>query len=545
MAVWLEQLRQFFVLASALQGRSTLPNHRPVRVIEFRSAAEYSAFQPRPTADAFFVGDGSFDYIVMPRSGAAEFQVAAHEYAHVILHSLSVQLPPWFAEGLAELFSTVRISGNGCFLGGDLSMRSLTLRQTPWIPLPKLLGLTVNASAQLDRHQTDIFYAESWALTQMLAFSAAYQAHFRELWSALSSGTVDGNAISALYGKSLGAIAADLRVWAAAPKTSIPLPGVPVADRELRVSSLPNFESRLIMADLLLICSDLNRAEAAYQALAKERPDDPRAAAALGNIALKRGDATTAREHWERAMQLGIKDAALCYRYAVSAENAGLPAEDMMAALQRAIELDPDFDDARYRLGLAECNRGAYQAAIEQLRAIHSVPAGRAYGYWSAMASALTAIDQREQARQAAETALRYASNRNEHDAALRLAYVAQTDLTVQFARDANGNAQVVTARKPHGSNDWNPFIEPSDRIRSLTGRIRAVECVAGQITGFRIEGTSAAVRVALPDPSHVLISGGTAEFVCGSEDGRTVVIQYAASDKPGRDGVLRGLQFQ
>ena len=104
----------------------------------------------------------------------------------------------------------------------------------------------------------------------------------------------------------------------------------------------------------------------------------------------------------------------------------------------------------------------------------------------------------------------------------------------------------MVTTRKPHGSTGWNPFIELGDQIRTVTGRIRMVECTAGAITGFEIGDILGTVRVSLPDPSHVLIEGGKPEFYCGAEDGREVTIQYAAKRaQDGTNGILRGMRFE
>ena len=102
--LWLEQLRAFFVRTSAAQAGPDLESHRPVRVIGFQSAKEYAAFRLQPAADAYFVGGEAIDYIVMPRLGPEEFGVAAHEYAHLVLHSLRLRLAPWLAEGVAEFF---------------------------------------------------------------------------------------------------------------------------------------------------------------------------------------------------------------------------------------------------------------------------------------------------------------------------------------------------------------------------------------------------------------------------------------------------------
>jgi hypothetical protein len=544
--LWFEQLRAFFVRASAAQAGRDLETHGPVRVIGFQSVKEYAAFRLQPAADAYFVGGDAMDYIVMPRLGPEEFGVAAHEYAHLVLHSLRLRPPPWLAEGVAEFFSTVRIGEKGGWIGGDLPMRTQTLRQRPWIPLAQLLALPANSPLRADRNAADVFYAESWALTQMLIFSPAYAPRFSQLWDAVQSGASDAEMLAYIYAKPLSAITADLRDWIQRPKSGVPLPGIPNVIQHVQVSELTGFESRLMMADLLLACADLDRARTAYSVLASERPEDARVAAALGNIALREEDRSTGREQWKRAMQLGIRDATLYYRYAILAEDANVPASDIESALRRAIELRSDFDDARYKLGLLESNRGHYAAALEQFRAMRSVPKERAYGYWTALASALTETDQREEAKEAAGNAMHYATNADERASASRLAYAAETDLTVQVSHDANGNLQMVTARKPHGSGDWNPFIEPGDHIVSVEGQIRKVECRAGKITGFRVATGSTAVEIALPDPSRVLIRGGTPEFVCGAVDERKVSIQYAAIEKHAAiDGVLRGMQFR
>lgn len=89
-----------------------------VRVIGFRSASEYNAFRLRPTADAYYIGTESRDYIVMPALGTNEFPVAAHEYAHLVLRASGLRLPPWLNEGLAEYFSTVRIGRRGWEIAG-------------------------------------------------------------------------------------------------------------------------------------------------------------------------------------------------------------------------------------------------------------------------------------------------------------------------------------------------------------------------------------------------------------------------------------------
>ncbi|MBV8817734.1 MAG: hypothetical protein JO022_05200 [Acidobacteriaceae bacterium] len=543
-ALWLERLRAFFVQAGVTKAGADLERHGPVRVIVFDAVSHYALFRPASTADAFFLSGPARDYLVLTALGSEEFGLAAHEYAHLVVHSMGVRLPVWLEEGIAEFFSTVRIGEHESLIGGALPTRVFALRQNSWIALPDLLAAA--SPMRADRKQASVFYAESWLLTDMLIFSPRYAPKLPRFIDQMSAPGSEASAISRVYGKSLGDIETDLRSWMQRSSSAVPLPGVSAGVEEFRASTLDEFASRLVLAELFLACGRLDEAERAYGDLAEDRPDDAQMHAALGTIALRKGKRDIAREEWKRAMELGIDDATLCYHYAALAEDAGLPAPEIRAALLRAVALAPDFDDARYKLGLLESNAGDYVAALQHLQAMRTVPRARAYAYWSAMASAYTDAEQRDAAIDAAHKALSFAATSEERSAALRSSYVAATDLTVQLSRDGNGNLQMVTARKPHGSDDWNPFIEPADQIRRLDGQIRKVECESGRITGFRIEGASKGVEVALPDPSHVLIQGGTPEFVCDAEDGRKVAIEYAASrEHAAADGVLRGMRFR
>ena len=544
-ALTLEQLRTFSLTSGALGVRAGLENDRPVRVLQFATTAAYASFRPRESADAFFRGSEEVDYIVLAPAGANRSRTLAHEYAHLVLHSAGLHLPPWFAEGIAEVFASLDITPRESLVGGDLPARSQALRNHPLIPLDKLLTMGEDNPLRSHRDDASIFYAESWELTHMLLFSPQYSAKAGALWAAFNTGVIELPALASLYGRSVEAINSDFRAWMDAPKSAMPLPGIPARDQRLRVSSVNQADSDAVLAGLVLASGDLDRAQAVYRTLQTERTSDPAVAATLGSIALRKHDEVKATLEWKRAFDLGVRDPVLCFQYAGLLENAHAPADQIAGALRRAIELNPGYDDARFKLGLLESSRGNYAATLEQLRAMRSVPRARAYGYWLAMASALVEVDQRAEAKAAAEKAIAFAGTPDERQLATLVKLDTQTDVTVQFARDGQGNLQMVTSRKLHGATGWNPFIEFGDQIRTVTGRIRKVECNAGAVTGFEIGDRLPGVRVSLPDPSHVLIEGGKPEFYCEGEDSRKVTVEYAARpDGNGTDGILRGMRF-
>ncbi len=537
--VWFEQLRQFFLQQTGL----TLDHTPSVRVIVFGSTKEYEPYQLR-SADAYYVGTASQDYIVMPAAGPVEFRTAAHEYAHLILHSSGLRYPYWLNEGLAEFFSTVRVGEQSSELGGDIPGRSQLLRRRGWIPLATLLAPPGESPRPDDRESEELFYAQSWALTDMLFLSAEYGVHFRELLTALSFGEPGVETFTKLYAKPIEQITRDLHAWidrrGVAP---IHFPGVAAPSIALDVSDVSVFASRTLLADLLTATGKLDAAATLYRDLQREAPGNADIPAALGAISLRKGDQDGARREWKKAIEAGVTDAGLCYSYAVLAGMVGLANDEVRPALERAVTLRPDFDDARYMLALLEKSAGHYDTAVTQLRAMRRVAQSRAYDYWSVMSDALNELEQRKEAQDAADQAAKYATNPKDRARAAQLAYFSQTDLAVQLSRDSSGREQMITTRVPHQS-DWNPFIEAGDDIRRVQGVVKEIDC-RHNATRFVIEAAGALLKLAIEDPSRVRMRNAPAEFVCGPQKANRVLVEYAVSKNQGMDGLVRGMDFQ
>jgi hypothetical protein len=524
--LWFEQLRAFF----RQQSGSNVRPAPPVRVIVFASEQEYQPYRLRSTADAYYVGSQSQDYIVMGSGDPARFGLAAHEYAHLVMRTSEAQLPPWLKEGLAELFATLHITEHGTQLGGALPARIHTLQTRAWMPIPDLLSLSEESHRSLERSAMDVFYAESWALTEMLALSPKYAPSFPKI---LNRPALDAAAVTR-----------DLHEWVNRQKLpSIQLPEVITPAVPVDVSDVPPPVSQLLLAQVLLAAGEFDRAEARFTLLAQEAPDSAEVSAALGMIALHKGDSEGARRAWKRAVEQGITDARLCYHYAILADQAGLPAGDIRPALERAVALQPDFDDAHYQLALLEKNAGHYEAALEQFHAMRSVPDARAYAYWLALADTFNELGRRDEAQSAARRAKEHATTARERARAEEESYFAETDPGVQFARDASGHLQLVTTRMPHQQSDWNPFIEPADQIRRVQGTLRDIDC--GQPTTIRVEASGKLVTLAIPDLQHVQMRHAPSEFVCGPQPSLSpVLVDYAQMRDGTIAGIVRGMDF-
>lgn len=541
-----ERFREFFDEIKLLSPVSGWSFRSPLRIVEFRSTEGYKAFRLRPTADAYYVFAEDQAYIVLPNLGPQRLGTAAHEYAHYFLQKAGLKLPPWLNEGLAEFFSTVQVTDYGCSLGGILPRRMESLTHREWLPLGQLLALPETAPTFQNREEAGMFYAESWALTDLLIQSPSYESHFGDLVAALNSGTAGARVLNQIYGRSLEAIARDMRTWVGR-RESIrrPFPAISAMSFPVEISELSDSQSNRLLAGLLLATGNLDLAETRYLEVLQQKPGDPNALAALGTISLRTGNRSGAMKYWQEALNNGIEDAAMCYRYAVMGEDAGMTIDEMRRALERAILLEADFDDARYKLALLENNTGNFAAAVTQLRAMHGVATGRAYGYWSALSYASMELGDRSEAEKAALQATKFAQNVSERQRAAQLAYVAETDVVVRFAKDTDGQPRLVTTRVPHGTADWNPFIEPTDRIEQAEGQLREVRCTDGKLTGLLLNTSHGYLALAVPNPSRVLMRNGPMEFTCGPQSPRPIEVQYAATrGDSSDDGIVRGVTF-
>lgn len=532
-----ERLHAFFIRQIGVSPRA----HRPVRVICFGSAQEYNSYRTRPNADAYFLGIPSRDYIVMA-FGSGVSRVAAHEYAHLLIHSSGRALPEWIAEGISDVVSTVQIGERDSRIGGDLPGRSQVFRNRRPMPLRELFEFT-------PRNNDDeaLFYAQSWALADLLMTSPAYAPRWPVLLGAMASGLKSERALSEVYHIPLDAIERDLRAWVAReparkPPLPIALPGMAAFSAAVRVETLAAFAARQMLADLRFASGELGQAEAAYRMLAAEQPDAAEIRAALGLIALQRGDAALALAEWKRAVDLGISDAALCYRYATLADSRGAAPALVRTALERALALQPDFDDVHYRLALIEKNAGSAGAAVFHLRAMREVPQGRAFAYWTSLADALLDLDRRAEAKEAAGQAREHAATGEERSRAVRLAYLADTELGVELTSGPDGQPQFHTVRVPRDAPPRNPFIENGDKIQRTEATLQAIDCSDGGIR-LMVSTARGALTLAVPDPSRVQIRNGPGvefEFTCGPQTGRKVMVEYAPERL-----VLRGIELR
>jgi tetratricopeptide (TPR) repeat protein len=528
----LERLRTFFV------SQVGIVPHEVVRVICFASTQEYADYRIRPGAAGFSLTGPGIEYIVT--HAPADFRIPAHEYAHLVIHTSGWKLPEWLAEGVSEVVSGMRFGERYSFIGGDLPARSNQARTTAWIPPAEFFALSLKAAPDPDPAREPLFYPQSWAIAEMLIASPAYAGRFPAFVAMLAQGSTSQAAIEGVYQTSPAALFREARERLVRGISPMPLP--PVAEPgPVRLEIANPFDARVALAALRHAASQTDRAEAAYRELAAERPDAPEVPAALGLIALDRKDPATAVREWGRALALGLRDADLCYRYATLADERGLEQAQVRMALERAVALRPDFDAAHFRLGTMDKNLNRPAEALAHFQAMHPPPPARAFPYYASLADVLLGLNRRQEAKEAAIQARRFAASDQEREQARTYAYMADTELSVEIVGTPGGGREFRTVRVPVNAAPRNPFIEAGEEAHSALATLRRVDCADESIRlVVVIQGKE--LSLAIADPSRVQIRNGGGvkfEFVCGPQQARPVLVEYTAGN------ILRGLELR
>ncbi len=408
----LEEARQFFNENSPSETMTEMP----IRIIAFRSEKEFRPYSSNPGAIAFYQRDHGRDYIVMRDLGPGSYSVAIHEYTHLYLEHHNFHLPLWLNEGLADVYSTLQPSGGQLMVGLPPPGRIEALRASPLMDLRQLLSVNQESSYYRNPAQMSLFYSESWALTHMLLLGRKYRTDFRRFMLAVEERNVTEESFRAVYGKTLDEVAADLRDYLARGDMGVSSFDARSTQREIpEVAESSDGEAELVLADLLSTHREsAAEAQTRLTGLADELPHNPDVQRSLGYLALQQGNLKEAKEHFQQAVREGSTDASMILQYAGLLHASHGPPAQVIALLQRAVELKPDLMEARFSLGMEAANQGACQVALPALSAIKTISAERAFPLYSVLAYCTWKQGYGTDAWHWAELAKRYANTPEE-----------------------------------------------------------------------------------------------------------------------------------
>jgi len=559
--LYFETIRSFFTQAAPSGNGIT---DFPVRIIAFKSEKQYQPYRPNGAAFAYYTSSRTRDYIVMQDSESEHLPVAIHEYMHLMVHHLGLNLPAWLNEGWADLYSTLKPTGKQTQVGALIPGHIFRLQTDKWLDFHTLTTVDHKSPYYNEANRAGVFYAESWALVHMLYLTPEYRPKFTPFVKAILQGKTAEDACQSALGVPAKQVFEDLRQYFSRNQFY----GVNFAvklsksEEEAELSPLAESDSDLVLADLLATTGKSEQAKASYERLAKANPDKPEIPQSLGYLAWQKNDREAARQYFEKAFAAGDADPQMCYHLAMLEREVRAPDDKVIPPLLRALKVRPDYFDARLQLAAVELNSHNYEAALAAFIQLSNVPAEHAATVFNGMAYADAQLGNLEEARRQAENARKWdrtdADKRQTDDLIKYLDYrenaakppAAPEQAVVRPSAEApQSEAPVLRRTAPQQeTSNRNPLAKPGEKIERIEGTAKSLDC--GN-TGARLTVLAGGKTISfdLGDPEKIqLVHNGQAtfDFNCGPQKPFPIAIEYVPAKDAGQGvaGSVRRMEF-
>jgi tetratricopeptide (TPR) repeat protein len=342
-ALYFEQLREFFLS----YWRTQADPGTPVRIVLFGNEKQYEPFRPHKEAAGYFQHGMDRDWIVIGGNQQGWERIVCHEYTHLMVKQSGMNLPVWLNEGIAEIYSTFRPIGDKVRIG-DIIPSHFFAVQSGWVPVPRLFEIT-HDDPEYNGKNTAQFYAASWGITHMLMLSQQDRKLYEPFLSKLATGATvpEALAASSLRPEKLDG---DLRIYM---KNNDRFYAAMIPFKSQRSDAAWTSE-RLAPAEvdamLALLQSNSPRTEDAKSRLARLDPNNWHSQESLAYAAWRDHEMKAASTHFQKAIELGATSAKLYFDAARASMYSGTKNQDSITYLKKAIELYPEWTEARLQL---------------------------------------------------------------------------------------------------------------------------------------------------------------------------------------------------
>ena len=348
----LELLRAFFL--ERVQQMERIP--LPVTIYYFNNERDFLAYVPERMRSAkrtagYYVAMPDRGIVVLSPSWNEDFsrRLIYHEYIHHLSHIVGDNSPPWFSEGIAELFSTVTEASGELKFGDPVVGHVLELREKKLIPLDQLFATDHSSSLYNESERAGMFYAESWVLLHYwycgdLKLTPAQLKATQKFFDYIRSEGEKGNSAErrALFEQCLGMTYRQMtdeieRYVVNGGYRWYKTPCPKIAEKSTyRMRSLTRDEVREQLEGLDLSVNRSAASRLALLDLVGKNPKDYRALEILGTDAQIDGYTEAARERWERALAAGSTNPAVAQALAEIEHQAWLARFDLDFRLPNA-----------------------------------------------------------------------------------------------------------------------------------------------------------------------------------------------------------------
>jgi tetratricopeptide (TPR) repeat protein len=549
--LYFEQVHSFFQRAF----NATSSGKGRVRIVAFQSAKEYKPYQLYDRT-AYAGGGRDRDEIVMQSVSEENYPTAVHEYVHILLKPVK-NMPLWLNEGLAQLYQTLHPSGKRVLVGELLPGGIYTLQQGNWLDLGTLCAVDHNSPYYTTDHsKVSVFYTESWALTHMLFLSDQYRLKYRDFTRLIVAGTAPADAFQKAFDRPMREVLADLRAYVRGDRFKGLYFDVALekSAESPEIQPVTPLDSGLVLANILADLNKTGEARQAYLKLASENPASPEVPEALGYLAWRKGDHSEVRAEFAKAVELGSRNARMYFEYAAMAGQAGDSGKLQIKLLRKAVELDPDYYEARLHLGFQLTSESDYAGALAEFAHLKKVEPEHAFAFFQAVAYAAYRTGDKEGARANAKRAAEVAPGPAEK---------AQVEQLIE-ALDQHPGERMRTMAEPEPEPEPEkpekalhqhetvvvPQLPKRIPLSAVEGTLDQIDCL-GTTARLRITAAGRPVRLLIDKPSAIEVRGakaGSFTMTCGPQKAHSAVrveFEPKVNDQLGTTGLVRVLEMK
>ena len=554
--LYFEQVNSFFQKAV----HSTRSTKGRVRIIAFQSAREYKPYQIYEGRQGYAGGGPDRDEIVMQSISEENYPIAVHEYVHILLKPVK-NIPLWLNEGLAQLYQSLHPLGKKVVVGELLPGGLDTLQPNNWLDVATLCAVDQNSPYYTNDHsKVSVFYAESWALTHMLFLSEPYRPKFGELIHLVLAGTEPADAFRKAFGKSMREVLDDLRSYIRGGTFQRVLFDVALAKsaEDPEIKPVAPFESGLVLASVLSDINKLGEARQAYDKLAQENPASPEVPEALGYLAWRQGKQDEVRAHFAKAVELGSRNARMYYEYCAMVGQAEESGKLRIKLLRKAVELDPEYYEARLHLGFHLMAESDYAGALAQFAHLKRVEPEHAFQFFRAVAYASYRTGDTEGARANAKRAAERAEGPDEKTAVEELLAALEQhpgERLRPMAPEPEPEREPEEQNTPrpalqHDAATIPPQLPKRSPLTGVEGTLDQIDCL-GTAARIRMTVAGGVVRLLIDKPNAIDVRGaraGSFTLTCGPQKARGAVrVEYEpnVNKELGTIGLVRVMEMK